>query len=245
MRRAADVFAVMMISLVLVAGLVWARPADAQNLSPVTVGSPMPDFTLPAYQGGEISISQLRGKNVLLIFPRGRSQSDAWCHICNYQHMELVDYEATNGLRRRANLEILFVLPYDRAEVQEWLEAYPQQLQDLEDWKNPDPATVDEAGRRRRQFARQAFPKTFTVTPDRVPGPFPILIDGERTVSNGLGFFTNEWGGSQAEQNVPTVMLIDAEGVLQFKYISQNTMDRPPLDYLVRAIGIIAGTGMR
>ena len=179
----------------------------------------------------------------MLVFPRGRSRTDAWCHICNYQHMELVDYEATNALRQQANLEILFVLPYGRAEVQEWMEAYPQQLQDLEDWKNPDPTELDDAGQRRMQFARQAFPRTFTATPDRVPGPFPILIDGDRTVSSGLGFFTNEWGGSQAEQNVPAVLIIDPEGVLSFKYISQNTVDRPPLSYLVEVIQHLAGTG--
>jgi peroxiredoxin len=201
----------------------------------------MPDFTLPAYQGGDVTISDLRGKNVMLIFPRGRSQPDAWCHICNYQHMELVYHEAANALRQQANLEILFVLPYGRDEIEEWIETYPQQLQDLEDWKNPDPATLDDAGRRRMQFASRAFPKVFTVNQDRVPGPFPILIDGDRAVSSGLGFFTNDWGGSQAEQNVPAVLIIDPDGVLQFKYISQNTMDRPPLEYLLDVIGVLVG----
>ena len=242
MRRSFPILAVTI--LLLTAAMLLCMPAaEAQDLRPVTVGSPMPDFTLPAYQGGEVTISQLRGKNVLMIFPRGRSRADAWCHICNYQHMELVDYEATNSLRRQNNLEIIFVLPYGRAEVQEWMEVYPQQLQDLEDWKNPDQATLDDAGRNRMQFARRAFPRTFTVTPDRVPGPFPILIDGDRTVSSGLGFFTNEWGGSEVEQNVPTVLLIDAAGTVQFKYISQNTVDRPPLEYLVQVIEILAGTG--
>ncbi len=217
------------------------QPGNAQELRPVTVGSPMPDFTLPAYQGGEVSMSELHGKNVMLIFPRGRSRPNAWCHICNYQHMELVDYEMANGLRERFNLEVLFVMPYDRSEVEEWIDAYPQQLQDLEDWKNPDPATLDDAGRRRTQFARQAFPRSFTVTPDRVPGPFPILIDGERTVSSGLGLFTTDWGGSQAEQNIPAVFLVDADGIVQLKYMSQNTMDRPPLDYLLEVVGILAG----
>lgn len=217
------------------------QPGYAQELRPVTVGSPMPDFTLPAYQGGEVSISELHGKNVMLIFPRGRSRPNAWCHICNYQHMELVEYEMANGLRERFNLEVLFVMPYDRSEIEEWVDAYPQQLQDLDDWKNPDPATLDGAGRRRMQFARQAFPRSFAVTPDRVPGPFPILVDGERIVSSGLGLFTTDWGGSEAEQNIPAVLLVDAEGTVQFKYTSQNTMDRPPLDYLVEVAGILAG----
>lgn len=235
MRRTKGIFAV---SLFLLFAVCIAAPSSvfAQDLRPVTVGSSMPDFTLPAYQGGDITLSELRGKNVMIIFPRGRSRPDAWCHICNYQHMELVYHEAANSLRQQANLEILFVLPYPRDEVEEWIEVYPQQLQDLEDWKNPDQATLDDAGRRRMAFARQAFPKVFTVNQERVPGPFPILMDGDRSVSSGLGFFTTDWGGSDAEQNVPTVLLIDPEGTLQFKYISQNTMDRPPLEYLLQVI---------
>ena len=238
MRRTNGLF---LVSIFLLITLSISSAAAAQDLRPVTVGSPMPDFTLPSYQGGEVTLSELRGKNVLLIFPRGRSRPDAWCHICNYQHMELVYHEAANSLRQRANLEILFVLPYGRDEVQEWIDVYPQQLQDLEDWKNPDQSALDDAGRSRMQFARNAFPKVFEVNQDRVPGPFPILIDSDRAVSSGLGFFTTDWGGSPAEQNVPAILLIDTAGILQFKYISQNTMDRPPLEYLLQVINIMAG----
>jgi len=237
MRR---IYAVFAVAVAIVALLVLSvQPTSAQNLQPVTVGSPMPDFTLPSYQGGDVTISDLRGKNVLLIFPRGRSRPNAWCHICNYQHMELVDSELTSSLRQRNNLEVLFVLPYGRAEVEEWIDVYPQQLQDLEDWKNPDEASLDDAGRRRMQFARRAFPRAFTVTPETVPGPFPILIDGDRTVSEGLGFFTTDWGGSDAEQNIPAILLIDTMGTVQFKYLSQNTVDRPPLEYLLQVIAVL------
>ncbi len=240
MLRTKGIFIVALFLLV-TASLAVPSPAASQGLRPVTVGSPMPDFTLPAYQGGDVTISEFRGKNVLLVFPRGRSRPDAWCHICNYQHMELVYHEAANALRRQANLEILFVLPYPRGEVEEWIAAYPQQLQDLEDWKNPDQSALDDAGRNRMQFARRAFPKVFTVDGERVPGPFPILIDGDREVSRGLGLFTTDWGGSQVEQNVPMVLLIDSQGTVQFKYISQNTMDRPPLEYLLQVIDVVGG----
>jgi peroxiredoxin len=216
--------------------------AQAQALRPVTVGSPMPDITLPVYQGGEVSLSDMRGKNIMIVFPRGRSRPGSWCHVCPYQHAELVEYEAETDFRARANLEILFLLPYDRGVVTEWLDAYPQLLQDNEDGKNPpDAAALDEAGRRRMERARGMYPKTFSAVRGQVPNPFPILVDADHMVSQGLGLFTTDWGGSSAEQNIPTILIIDADGVLQFKYMSQNTVDRPPLEYLVQVVEFLNG----
>lgn len=218
--------------------------AQAQPLRPVTVGAPMPDFTLPVFQGGEITLSDLRGKNVMIVFPRGLSQPGSWCHICPYQHAELVEYEAQTNWRSRANLEILYVLPYGREMVGEWLDAYPQLLQDNENAKNPpDPGSLDDAGRARVERSRLIYPKTFTATKGQVPNPFPILVDADRTVSKGLGYFTTDWNGSTAEQNIPTVLIIDAAGVLQLKYMSQNTVDRPPLEYLVQVLDVLNGMG--
>jgi peroxiredoxin len=217
-------------------------PAQAQALGPVTVGSPMPDFTLPLFQGGELSLSELRGKNVMIVFPRGLSRPDSWCHVCPYQHAELARYEAETSFRTRENLEILFVLPYPEEKVAEWLHAYPQLLQDIEDWKNPpDPGSLDDAGRARMERSRRIYPETFSATLGQVPNPFPILVDGDHALSEGLGFFTTDWGGSDAEQNVPTVLIVDPDGVLQFKYMSQNTVDRPPLEYLVRVVRVLNG----
>ncbi|MGD8322435.1 MAG: redoxin domain-containing protein [Gemmatimonadota bacterium] len=216
--------------------------AQTQPLRPVTVGSPMPDFTLPVYQGGEITLSSLQGKNVMIVFPRGHSRPGSWCHVCPYQHAEMVQYDAQTGWRQRSNLEILFVLPYDREEIGEWLDAYPQLLQDNENAKNPpNPGSLDDAGRASMERARRMYPKVFSAVQGQVPNPFPILVDGERTVSEGLGFFTTDWSGSNAEQNVPTVLIVDAQGILQFKYMSQNTADRPPLEYLVQVVDILNG----
>ncbi len=214
-----------------------AARAQAPAIEPVTVGSPMPDFTLPAYQGGTVTLSALRGKTVILIFPRGYAAPGAWCHVCNYQHSELVEYEAQQQFRKKANVEILFVLPYAREAVTDWIDKYPQQLADLEAWKNPpDPAKLDEAGRRRMESARKYYAKTFHATRGQVPTPFPLLVDADRAVSKGLGIFTTEWSGSKVEQNVPTVFVIDPTGVVQFKYLSQNTRDRPGVDHLVAVV---------
>jgi hypothetical protein len=37
------------------------------------------------------------------------------------------------------------------------------------------------------------------------------------------------WSGAEAEQNVPTIFVLDGTRVAQFKYHSQNTVDRPGL----------------
>ena len=214
------------------------------TLRPVTVGSPMPDLTLPVYQGGEVTLSELRGKTVMIVFPRGHSSPGNWCHICPYQHSELAAYDSETNWRARANLEILYVLPYPRTEITEWLDAYPQLLQDNEDGKNPpNPESLDEAGRARMERARRMYPKVFSAVQGQVPTPFPILVDADHAVSQGLGFFTTDWGGSTAEQNVPTILILDSQGILQFKYMSQSTVDRPPLEYLVQVVDVINDMG--
>jgi peroxiredoxin len=207
------------------------------QVRPVSILQPMPDFTLPAYQGGEMGISQLKGKNLLLIFPRGLAGENHWCHVCNYQYAELAELESDQNIREKHNLEILFVLPYSKEMVQEWVDKFPQQMADIENWKNPaEPEKLDERGRRRMEMIRQYFPKSYTFEKGKVPLPFPILIDADASVSKGLGVFTTEWGGSEIEQNVPTIYIIDTEGILQFKYISQNTFDRPGPDYLQKIL---------
>ncbi len=52
-------------------------PVDGRDLQPtaierVAVGTVAPDFTLPQYDGGNVTLSQFRGnKNVVLVFYRG------------------------------------------------------------------------------------------------------------------------------------------------------------------------------
>jgi peroxiredoxin len=220
--------------------------AQAPAIRPVTVGSAMPDFTLSAYQGGSVTLSALKGKTVILIFPRGYAGPGAWCHVCNYQYSELVEYDRTQQLRKKKNVEILFVLPYAKEAVADWIDKYPQQLADLEAWKNPaDPSKLDEAGRQRMERARKNYPKVFQATKGQVPTPFPILVDADRAVSKGLGLFTVEWSGSKVDQNVPTVFVIDPAGVVQFKYFSQNTIDRPGVEHLVKVVDWVNAFGGR
>ena len=227
-------------SLVIFFGLIMIEIPVLAQIQPVSVLQTMPDFTLSVYQGGEINLSQLKGKNVLLIFPRGLAGKNHWCHVCNYQYAELAELEISQNIREKKNLEILFVLPYSKEMVQEWVDKFADQMADIENWKNPaEPEKLDERGQRRMEMIKKYFPKSYSFEKGKVPLPFPILIDAEAIVSKGLGVFTTEWGGSEIEQNVPTMYIIDKKGVLQFKYISQNTFDRPGPDYLLNFISFL------
>jgi alkyl hydroperoxide reductase subunit AhpC len=72
-----------------------------------------------------------------------------------------------------------------------------------------------------------------------VPMPFPIVFDAEGKLSKGLGVFNAEWGGSKVDQNMASEFIIDKDGIVQFKYIGQNTWDRPSYEFLWKVLGWI------
>jgi len=227
--------------IIITMGLTYS-PVFTQDarIRPVTVGGAMPDFTLPSYQGGALTFSSLKGKNVILIFPRGFAREDYWCHIDNYRYAELMELDKEKRIREKYNAEIIYILPYSQEVVKEWVESNPEQLEHIESWKNPeDPEKLDERGKRRMDFTRSAFPKSYSFEKGKVPTPFSLLIDAERKVSKGLGLFTTEWGGSKVEQCISSVYIVDKEGVLQFKYIGQSTFDRPSFEYLIKVLAKI------
>lgn len=221
-----------------------AAPAQAQNPEPrpqpALLGQPMPDFTLPAYQGGTLTLSSLRGKNVLIIFSRGYAAPDYWCTICNYRYVELADLEKSQKIREKYNVEVVFVFPYANDVVKTWLEALPGQMEKIRTTKNPaDPSKLDDQGKARMERWRQIFPNDYALDKGEVLTPFPVLVDGERKLSKSLGLFQTEWNGSKVDQNIPAVYVVDAKGILQFKYLGQNTVDRPGYDYLLKVLEVI------
>lgn len=221
--------------LVLVMAAAALLPAQAA-IRPANFGDSFPDFALPAVQGGTVSLSALKGKNVLIVFPRGRV-GDHWCQICHYQYAELADLEKALSFRKKYNLEVLFVLPYDQATVRHWVDIFPEQMAVIEKWKNPGAEELKNP--RTKAWAEQArllLPKTFAMSKDDIPAPFPILIDGERTLSEGLQLFTTFWDYSYVEQNIATVFILDATGRVRFKYFSQGTTDRPDAESLLRFV---------
>ncbi|TFH65325.1 MAG: redoxin domain-containing protein [Candidatus Zixiibacteriota bacterium] len=199
----------------------------------VIAGDPMPDFTLPIYDGGEFTLSKYRGKNVLLMFPRGWLGA-VWCPYCPYQYLELEKRMKESDLKAKYNLEVAFVLPYSADRVKDWLEKFPEAMTTVENVKNPQPQPKD--GTIQADYAawaRRAFPIKFNVMKDDPHTLIPVLADERRTLSRQLKIFTSFWDGVSSEQNRATVLVIDKKGVLQFKYVGQMTEDRPSIDYLL------------
>jgi len=223
-----------MSGVLIVIGLAVLTPMTASAQRAISAGDRMPEITLPVWQGGTFTLSEFQGRNILLIFPRGLA-GDHWCHICHYQYAELVELEERLDLRDTWDLEIVFVLPYTREQIDDWVASFPSQLVDVEGWKNPaDEAGLNEAGRSWMEYCREAFPASITWSAEEVRTPFPILIDADHALSEKLDLFRTEWGNAAGDQNVPAIFLVDGEGTIQLKYISQNTFDRPDPAYLLR-----------
>lgn len=209
--------------------------AQGNMTGPVTVGQQMPDFTLPIYQGGDMTLSKLKGKMVLLIFPRGKFKPDEWCHFGIYKYVELCELEKEMKLKEEFNLEIFYVISYSREMIDDWFIKFPKHLSDIERWKNP--ANADNLTGRRKAFmerVRRSFPRKLDYQTSDIPKPIPILIDADAAVAKGLGLHKPGWDRGEGPQNIPTVFIIDKSGKLQFKYHSQNTWDRPGYNYLLK-----------
>ncbi len=214
--------------------------AAAPEFKPAIIEQPMADFSLPTYQGGELSLSSLKGKNVVIIVPRFWADVGYYCTICDYQYMDIVETDQARQFRQKHNAEIVFLFPFGKEDVGKWLEALPAQLEKIKVGKNPPDLTkLDEKGKTRMERWRKLFPKDFSLKPDAVPTPFPIMLDADRKITKPLGVFATEWNGSKVDQGIPSVFIINAKGVLVFKYISQNTVDRPSPEYLGKVLDMI------
>ena len=202
----------------------------------VIAGEPMPDFTLPVFSGGEFSLSKFRGKNILLMFPRGWL-GNSWCAYCPYQYLELEQLEKKSKIKFSNNLEIAFVLPYSGDRIKDWMEKFPDALAAVENNKNPQPAPVPGSIQADySEWVKKNFPIRFDVKKDDPHTNIPVLADEYRTLSRQLKIFTGFWDGISSEQNMASVLIIDKKGILRFKYIGQMTEDRPSVEYLLDII---------
>jgi alkyl hydroperoxide reductase subunit AhpC len=208
-----------------------------QQAMTVIAGNPMPDFTLPVYGGGSFNLADYKGKNVMLMFPRGWV-GNSWCSYCPYQYLELEQLEKKSGIMAKNNLQVVYVMPYSSEKIKDWMEKFPDALDVVEGIKNPQkPAAAGTIQADYSDWAKTNFPIVFNVKKDDPHVLIPILVDEDRTLSRQLKIFTGFWDGIIAEQNMASVFIIDKKGILRFKYIGQMTEDRPSVGFLLDFIG--------
>jgi peroxiredoxin len=203
--------------------------------TPAILEGTFPDFKLLSNEGKLVSLADFKGKKVLLIFPRGKVTDTHWCNICHYQYAELAKLEVSQKIKDKYKIEILFVLPYPKDTVDKWIKDMPESLKAVEKWKNPDNPN-DEGQKKWAETIKKTCPESFSYKDDKYPFPFPILVDGDHAFSSKLGIYREEWDGYKTSQNVPTIFILDAQGTVKFKFMAQNTFDRPHAEYLLEFV---------
>jgi len=208
-----------------------------EGMFPVTINEALPEYTLTDSEGGQISSVELLGKKVMLIFIRGKVTKGIWCPICQYQYLELAEMESKYKLRKKHNMEILFVMPYSTDSLENWINAFPKSIDIIEGWKYPkNEKDLPQATIEWMNYAREFFPATYKDFPGSLDLSLPVVFDVDQSVSKGLQIYRQEWSGTIVEQNVPTILIIDEKGLVKFKYFSQYTHDRPNAIYIKKYI---------
>ena len=205
------------------------------------LGEPLKDFSLSVYKGGEFQLSAEESKNILLVFPRGYYDKDVWCDICAYEYLDLVDVFHNNKQADKYNLDLIVILPYSDSTIQKWLMEIPEVYESLEAGKHLADTLTNEKAMTWVHFANKHYPKKFTIKKGETPEPFKILSDEKHELSERFEIFKTEWWGTQVDQNMPTFILLDTNGTVLFKYISQHTIDRPTSDYLLKIMDAFIG----
>jgi peroxiredoxin len=201
---------------------------------PPVVGEQMPDFTLPIYGGGDFSLSKQKGKNILLVFLRGWL-GNSWCQICQFEYAEMVELQKELNLKKKYDLEIAFVLPYNVEKVADFVDKIPDGVQKVEKYKIAA-ADANLPQKELAEFANRKFKHSPELENGKTDIRIPILIDSEQTLSKRMKVYTTFWDQVKSEQNIPLALIIDKNGKIVFKYLSQTTLDRPGSDYLINYI---------
>lgn len=134
------------------------------------VENPAPDFTLPTPDGGTVSLSNYKGKWLVLNFWA------TWCPPCR-EEMPLLEELARGEILSAKQLGEVEVLAVSREETAPTVRKF------LYDWKLTLPVALDEKSKVANQFGVFGLPTTFIIDPEGVVrykqvAPFsPELLD--------------------------------------------------------------------
>ncbi len=226
----------LMIQIASICILLFATSTIVQSQSLPRLNKQFPDFTFTDHNGEEIALSEMKGKKVILIFPRGKV-GDHWCQLCHYQYAELAELEMNEKFRDKYNVEVIFILPYPMDEVRLWVDMFPSQMADIQGWKNIPDERLTARWIPFIEAIKEILPNDYVFDEDNpAPLPFSILSDADHSFSSDMKLFSTSWDGYYNEQNEPTTFILDEDGIVRFKYKSQETFDRPNSEYLIKYI---------
>ena len=142
----------------------------AGRLSPQTLGSPAPDFTLKTLAGGTASLSDYTGRPVFLNFWA------SWCKPCRG---EMSDIIAAYDAHKNEHLQVLAINLTDQ-------ERMADARRFADEFQMPFPVLLDEKGKVRKRYALRGVPTSVFIDAQGIvrlvnPGP----ITGE-TIQRGL-----------------------------------------------------------
>ena len=89
------------------------------------IGNPAPDFTLQSLNGKAVTLSELRGNNIIMIFYRGH-----WCPFC-VGHLQ--DIQTMLPTLEKAGYQVLAISPDDATGMQKMADRMDRPYQFLSD----------------------------------------------------------------------------------------------------------------
>lgn len=126
-------------SIALAALLTGTGPSAAQSARP---GSAPPDFRLKTLAGGTVSLTEYRGRPLLLNF---------WATWCTPCRAEMTDIIAAYDAHKGQDLQVLAINLTDQERVKD-VRGFVSELQ------MPFPVLLDEKGKVRRSYALRGVP---------------------------------------------------------------------------------------
>jgi len=142
----------------------------AGRLSPQTLGSPAPDFTLKTLAGGTASLSDYTGHPVFLNFWA------SWCKPCRG---EMSDIIAAYDAHSDQHLQVLAINLTDQERMKDVRRF-------VDEFRMPFPVLLDQKGKARKSYALRGVPTSVFIDAQgvvRLVNPGPITSE---TIQRGL-----------------------------------------------------------